>query len=157
MRTIARRMAVAAAALIAVGGGITFSTATPAVAGGWGCSGSEVSDSPFAVKAYGGQVLSHVHLFWDSSTGRNCAVNVKAGSLYGTAGFISIRLIECREDTPGSSSDCTSIENRPDGSDNYRYYAGPVSVPGSGHCIWVEGITSGPSAIGYYTSPTFHC
>ncbi|BFV55032.1 hypothetical protein KCMC57_up01360 [Kitasatospora sp. CMC57] len=137
--------------------------AAPASAAGWGCSGSEVSGSPYAVTTGGGAVYSYVHLYWDSSTGENCAVNVKVGRLSGTPTLTEVALTACREDSPvgGGPTQCTAIEYPMDPSRSdiyYSSYAGPVTVNGAGHCIMVTGITydtNGNSA--EYRSRMFHC
>ncbi|GAA1182668.1 hypothetical protein GCM10009664_56030 [Kitasatospora gansuensis] len=148
--------------VLSVAGGITL-PAAPASAAGWGCSGTEVSDSPYAVTTGDGDVYSYVHLYWNGSTGRNCAVNVKAGRLSGTPTLTQIALLACRQDGPvgGSASQCTAIEYPMDPSRSdiyYSSYAGPVSVNGSGHCIMVTGITYDTDGTrAEYRSPMFHC
>ncbi|PYC88531.1 hypothetical protein C7C46_00165 [Streptomyces tateyamensis] len=156
MREILRRAALGATLIAATAGGLTFA-AGPASAAGWGCSGSEVSGSPYAVTTDSGTVYSYAHLFYDSSTGMNCAVNVKAGSLYGVASYTGVTLYECAQDTPGT---CTGIEVAPDDSTTFKYYAGPVSVPGRGHCVqlWAETDNAARTSYATYDSyQGFHC
>ncbi|WP_157538025.1 hypothetical protein [Kitasatospora azatica] len=159
MRGFMRKLAVGAA-LAVVGGGLTFASAGPAAAGGWGCSGSEVSGSPYAVTSSSGStVYSNVHLYYDSATGNNCAVNVKAGSLYGISSYVDVTLEECAQDS-GSSCTTVAISADPGGaSPLYKYYAGPVSVPGRGHCIRLFAETDNANSTDdgtIYLGP-FHC
>ncbi|MFF8989706.1 hypothetical protein ACF09H_07085 [Streptomyces sp. NPDC014983] len=109
--------------------------APAASAGTYGCGGSEIDS--YAVKTNGGTQYATVHLFYDSSTKRNCAVNVatSAGG-YGTSGFMLLHLAECSGITLSSCTD-SPITTDDDGG-NYSYYAGPVSVPAAGHCILVS-------------------
>jgi hypothetical protein len=102
-------------------------------------------------------VYSYAHLYYDSASGQNCAVNVKTGSLYGVAGYTQIDLYECAEDTPGT---CTPLEVDPDVSVAYKYYAGPVKVPGHGHCVRLYAETDNPSfssSATYDSKVGFHC
>jgi hypothetical protein len=156
MPGIIRRFAGAAAVLATVAGGLTFAAAGPASAAGWGCSGSEVSGSPYTL-ATGGSVYSYVHLFYDSSTGRNCAVNVKVGRFSGVASYTDVELDECAEDTPGT---CTPLTKDRDWKATYQYYAGPVSVPGRGHCVRLFAETDDSIGEWYATYDSvggFHC
>ncbi|MFC0542714.1 hypothetical protein [Kutzneria chonburiensis] len=138
MRPLVRTLAPAAVAVLAMTGAAVIADTGTASAAGWGCSGSEVSDSPYPVKTPSGAIFSYVHLYWDGSTGRNCAVNVKTGALYGTPSLTEVALRECSGDTPSPHCDQINVAG-----DNkvYSYYAGPVSVPGAGHCIMVEAWT----------------
>ncbi|MFE0458538.1 hypothetical protein ACFW1A_04645 [Kitasatospora sp. NPDC058965] len=156
MREILRRATVGAALGAAVVGGLTFA-AGPASAAGWGCSGTEVSGSPYALTTSSGAVYSYAHLFYDSATGNNCAVNVKAGSLYGVASYTDVTLYECSGDTPGQ---CSEIMVAPDESKTYKYWAGPVTVPGRGHCVRLFAETdnaAGSVDATYDSAVGFHC
>ncbi|WP_157531921.1 MULTISPECIES: hypothetical protein [unclassified Kitasatospora] len=122
-----------------------------------------MSDSPYAVTTDSGAVYSYVHLYWNSSTGQNCAVNVKTGSLSGTPTLTQVALIACRQDSPegGSASQCTAIEYPMDPGRSdiyYNSYAGPVTVHGDGHCVMATGITYDThGTMADYRSPMFHC
>ncbi|MFG2882992.1 hypothetical protein ACGFYV_11935 [Streptomyces sp. NPDC048297] len=110
--------------------------APAASAGTYGCAGSEIDTYP--VKTNGGTQYGTIHLFYDSSTGRNCAVNVatSAGG-YGTSERTMVYLAECSGTTLSS---CTSSFITSDIDSGYfAYYAGPVSIPAAGHCILVSG------------------
>jgi hypothetical protein len=153
MRTFMRRVAVAGAFVLAAGG-VTVATAGTASASGWGCSGTEVASYP--VKTPSGAVFSYAHLFWDSSTGYNCAVNVKVGSLNGVQSWTYVELDECTGDTPGY---CNPVSPLHIDSGNFYNYAGPVRAYGQGHCIELEAITqdtAGNSAT-YGSNGGYHC
>ncbi|GAA2234369.1 hypothetical protein GCM10010430_13870 [Kitasatospora cystarginea] len=140
IRGTVRRLAVTAMAALTLGGGLTFATAGPAAAGGWGCSGSEVSGSPYAVKDDNGNVFSWAHLYYDSSSGQNCAVNVKVPALSGTPSHTYVNLEACAETSPASNCTRTAIDQDPTDSRLYSQFAGPVRVNAQGHCIslWAE-------------------
>ncbi|MFE0459043.1 hypothetical protein ACFW1A_07235 [Kitasatospora sp. NPDC058965] len=157
MHSLVKKLAPAVAAVITMAGAVTVAGTSSASAAGWGCSGSEVSGSPYPTRTPSGAVFSYVHLYWDGSTGRNCAVNVKTGSLYGTPSLTEVSLSECAAgDTPGGN--CEQIAA--DGDNNiYSYYAGPVSVPAAGHCIVLEAWTldaSRANEADLFIGP-FHC
>ncbi|TQF05419.1 hypothetical protein E6W39_28270 [Kitasatospora acidiphila] len=151
MRSFIRKFAVAAALALAAGG-VTVATAGSASASGWGCSGTEVATYP--VQLGNGTVYSYVHLFWDSSTGYNCAVNVKVGSMYGTLGETRVAISECTGDTPGT---CGSTVNEQVQDANFYYYAGPVRVYGQGHCITLDASTWNYDAEATYSGGPYHC
>ncbi|TQF05420.1 hypothetical protein E6W39_28275 [Kitasatospora acidiphila] len=153
MRSFMRKFAVAGALALAAGG-VTVASAGSASASGWGCSGSEVAS--YNVVSGGGGTWSTVHLFWDSSTGYNCAVNVKASGLYGVQTITSVTIKECGGDTP---STCSNIVDTQDNTNEFYYYAGPVKVNGQGHCIELSAYTENTlgEAASYSSNGGFHC
>ncbi|MFC0542715.1 hypothetical protein [Kutzneria chonburiensis] len=150
-----RKLAPAAAAVLAMTGAVTIADTGTASAAGWGCSGSEVSDSPYPVVGPAGSVFSYVHLYWNGSTGKNCAVNVKTGALYGTPTQTEIVLYQCAADTPAAG--CSATLAASDGG-NFAYYAGPASIPGAGHCLVVQAWTDDTSGNeANFARGPFHC
>ncbi len=136
-------------------GAVTIAGTSSAAAGGWGCSGSEVSDSPYAVSTSTGDVYGYLHLYWDSSTGMNCAVTVKTGALSGPRTYTSVNLAACAGDTPDA---CTTwVDDSPQGG-YFTSYAGPVSVRGAGHCVELSGQISNNNSVwaSAHKGP-FHC
>ena len=161
MRDTMRRLALTAALGLAAASAATVVTAGPASAAGWGCAGNEVSGSPYAVIAMPGGVYSYVHLFYDPSSGDNCAVNVKTGSLYGTPTLTKVKLSVCANSAPATYCSGWNLPSQEDPTDDntlYSYYAGPVKVPGAGHCIAVYAETDRTASdYGTYWSGAFHC
>ncbi|MFG2876508.1 hypothetical protein ACGFYU_16215 [Streptomyces sp. NPDC048337] len=114
--------------------GIAFAPA--ANAGGFGCSGALIdtyavnlpisSQSPIHV--------STINLYYDASTGRNCASNVKtSGGGLGQSTYMQVSIDRCvAGSTPGYR--CTIDDDDYDGG-YFKTYAGPVSVNASGRCI----------------------
>lgn len=111
------------------------SIAPAAHAGGYGCSGSQIDS--YTVKTSGGTQYGTIFLYYDSSTGKNCAASVRtsAGG-YGTSAWMNVNLYKCAETTPGNGCTTTSVQDHDAG--NYAYYAGPVEVSAAGHCISVD-------------------
>jgi hypothetical protein len=131
-------LAVAVAAVASV----VIAPPVASYAGGYGCTGSLVGS--WTVTGSEG-VFSDIHLYYDSSTGWNCAVNVKRSSwvFYGMATNIYIYM------NNSSYDDNHTKNNFASDSGMYKYYAGPVRVYGKNMCIWIEAgdaETSGPNA-----------
>ncbi|MGW4808253.1 hypothetical protein [Kitasatospora sp. NPDC004272] len=128
-----RKIASTLAAFGIAAAGLTVGAPT-ASAGEWGCAGNEIDT--YSV-TYGSTMYGAVHLYYDSSTGKNCAVTVatSAGG-YGVAKYMSVMLARCTQTSP--SSTCSLDDVKVD-ADTYKYYAGPVSLSAAGHCISVRG------------------
>ncbi|WP_143202257.1 hypothetical protein [Streptomyces sp. CB01249] len=122
-----KRAMVILTSLAAVTGGAIVA-APSASAAGFGCPGSQIDVYP-VTDANKGLVLSNIFLYYDASTGKNCASNVRtsAGGT-GTAAKISISIWA---DGGSAVTD----------SGNYSQYAGPVSVYAAGKCINVKATT----------------
>ncbi|MFD8007294.1 hypothetical protein [Streptomyces mirabilis] len=90
------------------------------------------------MKTSGGTQYATIHLYYDSSTGKNCAVTVAttAGG-YGTAEQTMVNISVCSGTTLTS---CVggAITNKAQVG-NFQYYVGPVSVAAADHCILVSG------------------
>jgi hypothetical protein len=99
--------------------------------------------------------------FYDPSSGDNCAVNVKTGSLYGTPTLTKVKLSVCANSAPATYCSGWNLPSQEDPTDDntlYSYYAGPVKVPGAGHCIAVYAETDRTASdYGTYWSGAFHC
>lgn len=148
--------------LLLIGSFILAPSANAAATGAYGCSGSEIDT--YQVKTTGGTVYGNVHLYYDSSTGRNCAVNVATSAgAYGTPTFKFVMLVKCVSGTSAGST-CVQDTYSQDPSTTgitYSQYAGPVNISAAGRCISVTGIvslTSGPTASqASYSSKATHC
>lgn len=130
------------AAAIVVASLAIVAPAAPAYAGGYGCAGSLVGSWP--IEGDEG-VAGNINLYYDSSTGWNCAVAVKSSGyvFYGLATNMYIHM-------NNSSYDDNHTKNNFDSdSGMYKYYAGPVTVYGKNMCIWITGgiaDNSGPNS-----------
>ncbi|ROQ81635.1 hypothetical protein EDD95_1224 [Streptomyces sp. CEV 2-1] len=122
-----KRAMVILTSLAAITGGAVM-VAPAASAAGFGCAGSQIDVYPVA-DADNGAVLSNIFLYYDASTGKNGASNVRtsAGGA-GTAARISVSVWA----DGGSAVTDNGI---------YSQYAGPVSVQAAGKCINVKAIT----------------
>ena len=133
-REVRRIFGMLAATIAMLASGLMFAPA--ASAAGYGCSGSEIDT--YAVKTSGGTQYATIHLYYDSSSGNNCAVTVAtAAGGYGTADTTMVNISVCSGTTLTS---CVSGEiTHKAQAGNFQYYAGPVSVYAANHCILVSG------------------
>lgn len=117
------------ASLTVFGGFLIAAPAASATSSGGSCVGQLISSSN-VVEDQGnsvGTVLGYLNVYWDSSTGQNCAVLNSASSDWGQTKWMSVDLYEA-----GNPYNDQSDNNY------YKYYAGPVSVPGAGRCIYAD-------------------
>jgi hypothetical protein len=129
-----KRLGSAAAALGIAAATLVISAPT-ASAGGYGCAGNQIATYP--VK-YGSTTYGTLHVYYDSSTGKNCAVNVAttAGG-YGVDKYMEVTITRCSETSP--SSTCHVQDQDFEGYYPFKYYAGPVTVSAANHCINISG------------------
>ncbi|AUA11673.1 hypothetical protein GTZ89_06260 [Streptomyces sp. SID8382] len=155
-RNLTRYTTVAAALGIFLG--VTNSAgASERVAAEYGCTGSLIDTYP--VRASTGATYGNIRLYYNSATGRNCAVNVKTSlGGYGKASHVSVTLKRCKTSTPGAWCNTSGEPWRQDWG-NYTYYAGPVELSAAGRCIHVVGAVndSPPHADGSSGSNGVHC
>ncbi|GAA0378451.1 hypothetical protein GCM10009530_31340 [Microbispora corallina] len=122
-----------------VGG--TTALSAPAQAAN-GCSGSRIEHIPMYDEKYG-TLTAYLDVYYDSSTGNNCAATVATGEGYGTLKGMYVLLVKCSQTTPDRTS-CTNIGSKRDPASSgtygdYYYYAGPVTVYSPNNCIFAEG------------------
>lgn len=123
-----RKRAAAAATMFAVAAGFSMALSPAAHAGGYGCSGSLIDT--YAVKSPV-NTLSHVYLYYNSSTGYNCAVNVKTAYYSQFKHEISLYMYN----TTLTEDNIRWGVNVDQDNGKYWQYAGPVKVKGRGMCI----------------------
>ncbi|GAA2564177.1 hypothetical protein GCM10010435_40530 [Winogradskya consettensis] len=99
------------------------------------CSGTEIDTA--AMKS-GSHTYGTLHLYYNSSTGKNCA---KATNVTGAARDMSVWVLRCFGTSGPVASRCNSqdgpVQNVNYDSGHYSSYAGPVNTKGSaaGTCI----------------------
>jgi hypothetical protein len=97
------------------------------------CPGVRIEHLPMTS---GSTTYAFLDVYFDSSTGNNCAKTVSAGPAAGNASFIEVCLDRCTQTSPGST--CTAdVEQCDRGA--FHSFAGPVSVHAPGHCITAFG------------------
>ncbi|MFD9125988.1 hypothetical protein, partial [Kitasatospora sp. NPDC059571] len=102
-------------------------------AAAYGCSGGLVGSYPVATGT--GAVLGYYYLFFDNSSGKNCAATIKtSASGYGTASAVKATISRCSN--PGPAPSCTTVAGTTStDAGNFTMYAGPVRVAAAGACI----------------------
>jgi hypothetical protein len=136
--------------LLMLGGLLVFSPpASAAATGAYGCSGTEIDTYPN--KTSSGAIWGYIHLYYDSATGNNCAVNVaNSAGYYGTPTYKGITMSRCVAGSVAGKGCSTDLRrDDPAFGDNktlYSYYAGPVSFNAAGRCILLSGVLLNPNA-----------
>ncbi|WP_439662507.1 hypothetical protein ACSHWB_14270 [Lentzea sp. HUAS TT2] len=102
----------------------------------YGCTGTLIDT--YKVMSRVPNHLSTIRLYYNSSTGYNCAANVKTAyySQFKHQASISMYNQDFREDDnnrPGYNNDFDSGK--------FQYYAGPVKVYAKGKCVTIRAIT----------------
>jgi hypothetical protein len=142
-RTV-RRVAAAAALIVAALSAAFISGPAPAAGAAGGCAGSLVESRNLNV---GGKKVGELNVYYDAASGKNCAKMNHAGSTWGKRLKTRVWVGICSERTPGNGT-CHYDANT-DAVDvgDYQYYAGPATTKTSarGRCIaasgylWIDG------------------
>ncbi|GAA0686468.1 hypothetical protein GCM10010193_45420 [Kitasatospora atroaurantiaca] len=108
--------------------------ASPATtASAYGCTGGLVDSYP--VKTSEGVIFGYFYLYFDNSTGNNCAATIKtANSGYGTASVVKASISRCSNTS--ASNSCTKVSGTTSTDEgNFAKFAGPVKVSAASTCI----------------------
>lgn len=126
------------AAIVLVVGLVGLSGTAPASAAS--CSGSQIEH---LAEVDSGTNYGYLDVYWNSSTGKNCARNNKT-HFYGTPSFTYAYISVCSETVEGGRCTRTAYQQDPPNGSTpwFSYYAGPVSVSAVNHCIFAFGETS---------------
>ncbi|MFI6604206.1 hypothetical protein ACIBHX_48945 [Nonomuraea sp. NPDC050536] len=133
----------------------TVAPAAYATSSGSNCVGTLVEEHD--LKAPSGKVLGYLNLYWDGSTGENCLTVTSSSIDWGIPKRMYADLYECATDIPTKCAPV--IVQRIDNQPNYRYQAGPISVPAAGHCILFVGGVNFGGEVAYYNGAEVgsHC
>jgi hypothetical protein len=105
------------------------------------CSGTLIDRK---VVSYGGADIAELAVYFNTSTGVNCARMNHLGVTYGQPYRTAVFIVACTETSPAA---VCHYYGSPDAQDStYSYYAGPVDVTASGRCIHAAGDIYYPSA-----------
>lgn len=162
-RAFAKLVAIATAAfaLFALG-----ALSAPAQGATGPCPGSRIEHVPVKV---GTTVLSYLNVYYDASTGKNCARNDKTGVMAGSPSYTYVLLQRCSQTVQGSSCTVTAEQEDPalgDWDTWYVSYSGPVFVSAANHCIhamaassdsWFQGPPSRTPYFGSTSPYASHC
>lgn len=129
-----RRTLASALALSLLTASAAVVQAHPAAAATGSCPGTQIASYPVTYETLR---MGTIYLYWDASTGENCAENVAYGSFYGRSGKdMSVSLSACAYDAQG---DCQTVGTVHYDNGEYLYYAGPVFVSAEHLCVVVYG------------------
>lgn len=125
--------------------------AAPAAAGS--CSGSLIERVPVSG---GGKKIGTLVVYYDSSTGKNCARLNHGSKTWGKKRLTYVYLAKCKQKSSGHT--CT-IANAEHDKGKFKYYAGPVRLRAKDHCIFATGYIKYNGT--YHTARTYpaasHC
>ena len=107
--------------------------AQPATSGPCASLGSLIISDPIKD---GGTTLGELDVYYNGSTGYNCAYTKSGGPTWGVSKRMEVWLFSCAETTPGNFCTHKSLDFD---LGQYSYYAGPVYVSARGHCIQAMG------------------
>ncbi|MEV6716576.1 hypothetical protein AB0M48_31590 [Lentzea sp. NPDC051208] len=118
----------------------------------YGCTGTLIDT--YKVMSRVPNHLSTIRLYYNSSTGYNCAANVKTAyySQFKHQASISMYNQDFREDDnnrPGYNNDFDSGK--------FQYYAGPVKVYAKGKCVTIRAITYYYDEVAIKDAVGVHC
>ncbi len=110
----------------------------PAQAASGSCPGSLIESRNMNV---GGSKVGELDVYYDGSTGRNCARMNHAGSTWGQPLLTRVWIGICSETAPGNGTCHYDPSTDAVDKDTYAYDAGPVTTKASarGHCIAASG------------------
>lgn len=133
-----RRLAGVAATTALVGAGVFLAGSAPAQASTL-CSGTEVDHAAMTDIAGSGKVGGTLYVFYNSSTGRNCAY---ATNGTGVRHSMFVWISRCASGTGQEWYNCQDSDSFIQGEDydagNYISYAGPVNTLGSASGVCIE-------------------
>jgi hypothetical protein len=129
-----RRILTALAIITTLATGMTLLTATAASAGDTGsCAGNLVLHK---VLNYNGNQIGELDIYYNSSTGVNCAKMNHGGPTWGVYRDTWVYIGKCQETSPTGT--CHLVTDDHD-QGNFGFYAGPSKVTAGSHCITANG------------------
>lgn len=91
------------------------------------------------MKTGSGVVLGYFYIWFDNTSGRNCAATIKTvNSGYGTASAVKASISRCSN--PSAAATCTKVAGTTSTDEgDFTMYAGPVRVAAAATCITGSG------------------
>ncbi|MEH0841707.1 hypothetical protein V6U81_04835 [Micromonospora sp. CPCC 205711] len=113
------------------------------------CSGYLINRT--VAKTSSGVTVGELVVYYNSSTGYNCARFNHLGPTYGVASQTYVLLKRC---TNGTSADLCWAETEDRSLGDYAYYAGPVQVYAPNNCVGAQGYVTYQGKYVWAYSPT---
>ncbi|HVK24032.1 MAG TPA: hypothetical protein VM677_21980 [Actinokineospora sp.] len=137
-----RKRTLMGALLFAIGAIVVPTTSAQAATN---CSGSIIGRTANSI----GELV----VYYNASTGYNCARMNHLGASYGVAASTSVDISKCTGTTKSNPGTCTVVQSS---QGSFSYYAGPVSTYAPNNCIraWGEIVWQG-HIYNYVAGP--HC
>lgn len=152
-----KRRAISALTVLFAMLGLSLTFAPAASAAGYGCSGNLIDSYPLVTSNSSGYPdgspsYGAVNLYYDSSSGNNCAATVANSN--GGAGVYKDMMVSLFRCSGTSISSCTYFKSD---IGNYASYAGPASLYANGYCVMVSGSINYKGKNSSVQSPVGHC
>lgn len=107
--------------------GLALLAAGNAYAGDGGdCGGNLIDYKPIMA---GSKQIGQLQLYYNNSTGKNCAIAYHGGDTWGVRSYTYVVLQTC----PSAACSSARIVASEDGQ--FRYQAGPIRTDGAGKCV----------------------
>ncbi|WP_157489358.1 MULTISPECIES: hypothetical protein [unclassified Lysobacter] len=110
-----------------------------------------------------GPKLGELQLYWDAASGKNCARTMHSARTWGKSHWTQAMISTCtRSNFDPRYGTCASDSPFKFDSKVYKYQAGPLSLPGKGRCVMVQGgidaVANRPGGVhAYSTGISGHC
>ncbi|MFL6139589.1 MAG: hypothetical protein ACJ74O_17555 [Frankiaceae bacterium] len=86
---------------------------------------------------YNGNAVGELVVYYNASTGNNCARFDHVGAAYGVTAYTEVTLYKCSATQPGNG--CGTTLDADSNSGYFQYYAGPVRVQAPHNCVRADG------------------
>lgn len=116
------------------------------------CSGSQTGATQYVT--YNGTRVAALKVFYNGSTGNNCAQFEHLGPAAGVTRYTSVLLQRCSQTAPGNG--CT-VNAQAFDEGYYSSYAGPVHVYAPNNCVRARGQIDWGGAIRTVWTPVIGC
>lgn len=111
------------------------------------CGGSLIAHKPVNV---GGQQIAQLQVYYNPGNGNNCAMMVHGGPTWGVPLNTRVSIARCVNGCAAYTSPVAIDDN------TYSFHAGPVAIPGRGHCVWAQGSITWQGAV-HTVNSKGHC
>ncbi|MFI2362443.1 hypothetical protein [Promicromonospora sp. NPDC019610] len=101
------------------------------------CTSTLVDSEPLRSPSGANSGIGRLELYYNSSTGNNCAMVVHTGASYGVAAETYVSIVRCAETV--WDGECNEASGFDSDYGNFSYYAGGVRVSAPNNCISTAG------------------
>ena len=147
-----RKFYVRVAGVVLAAGCVGVLPHSTAIAAVGNCAGGLIYDH---VDYASGAPIAELAVYYDASSGNNCARVNHLGASYGRSSTTEVQIARCGSTKPSQA--CYTHAPYPSDSGNYAYYAGPVSVNAPSNCVVASGVLNWNNVPYYFDSGPIGC